>query len=506
MSAKHGANINVAGASGRPITAGTVGGGLLMAVTIVTAVVHYKLVISLMPRELAGLWLLFWSLGSYLAFFDLGIGPTLSREIAFLAGNKGRFPAIEDLVATCLRIYLSIVALLLAAAVLAGWILLPTLKLQNISSMDALLAWGLFAAGACINLLSNLSFAVLTGEGQVATERLTRAIGMLLWLALSSYTLNAGYGLIGVALAWLVNAFAVRILAVAVLKLRVRGLTLSRGRWRSHFARRLARPSARWALTQLGALLILQTANVMIAWNLGPATIPPYEAASRVIMAAGAIALLSTNASVPFYSRAFVEDDIIGLRRLLYRNVHQCLMTMAAAIAVLGAFAPDLFNTWLGQGNFVGYAVLMVMAVMMTLEIHHVAHASLVMASGNIPFVGTAIVAGALNLLFSLILVRDLGLLGIALAIVAAQMLTNNWYAPFVSLRLLKIGIGSYLSVMLPRFLGFLALFGSIEAALAIALSGQAAPLRLAIGIGAAGVLYIALSRSLPAPQPPPTP
>lgn len=500
------ADLDAGGSVSRRITAGTVGGGLLVATTIVTAIIHYKLVIGLLPRELAGVWLLFWSFGSYLAFFDLGIGPTLSREIAFLAADKDRLPAVADLAATCLRIYLCVAALLLAAAILAGWILLPTLKLQTISSADALLAWGLFAAGACVNLLGNLFFSVLTGEGQVATERLTRAFSMLVWLALSSYALMAGHGLTGVALAWLVNAFMGRALAMAVLKLRVPGLYLSQGRWRFDVARRLANPSARWALTQLGALLILQTANVMIAWNLGPAAIPSYEAASRVIMAVGMIALLSTNASVPFYSRAFAANDIAGLRSLLYRNVHQGLLTMAAAIAVLGAFAPDLFSTWLGHGNFVGYTVLMAMAVMMTLEIHHVAHASLTMASGHIPFVRAAIIAGVLNLVFSLVLVRYLGLMGIALGTMAAQMLTNNWYAPYVSLRRLGIGIGSYLRVIVPRFLGLLALFGCIEAALALMLHGQAAPLRLAVGVGGAAVLYLALTRFLPAPQAPSVP
>lgn len=494
---------DAAGAVGRHITVGMVCGGLLVATTIVTAIIHYKLVIGLLPRELAGLWLLFWSFGSYLAFFDLGIGPTLSREIAFLTADKNRLPAIADLAATCLRIYLGVVALLLTVAALAGWILLPTLKLQTISSADALLAWVLFAAGACVNLLGNLSFSVLTGEGHVATERLTRAFGMLLWLALSSYALMANHGLTGLALVWLINAIIGRALAMAVLKLRVHGLSLSSGRWRSDVARHLAHPSARWALTQLGALLILQTANVLIAWNLGPAAIPSYEAATRVTMAVGTIALLSTNASVPYYSRAFAADDITGLRSLLYRNVQQGLLTMAAAIAVLGAFAPDLFNMWLGHGNFIGYAVLMTMVVMMTLETHHVVHASLIMASGHIPFVRIAIVAGVLNLVLSLVLVRHIGLLGIALGTMTAQMLTNNWYAPYVNLRRLGIGIGDYMRVMSSRFLGFLLMFGSIEAALAVVLHDQTASLRLVVGIGAAAVLYIALTRFLPTPQAP---
>jgi O-antigen/teichoic acid export membrane protein len=502
MSVKVSANSKTAIMQDQRITSGTIGGGLLMATTIVTAVIHYKLVIGHLPRELAGIWLLFWSLGSYLAFFDLGIGPTLSREISFLSVNKDRLPAIEDLAGVCLRIYLGVAAVLLAVAILAGWILFPTLNLQSISSSDTLLAWGFFAAGACMNLFGNLSFAVLIGEGQVATERLTRAIGMMLWLALSSYTLIAGYGLIGLGVAWLINATVVLGLAIVVLKLRLRELSLLRGRWHSEVARRLARPSIRWAMTQLGALLILQTANVIIAWNLGPESIPSYEAASRVVMALGTIALLRTNASVPFYSRAFAANDILGLRELLYRNVHQGLLTMAAGIGVIGAFAPELFSTWLGQGNFVGYSVLMAMAIMMTLEIHHVAHANLVMASGHIPFVRTAIVAGILNLVISLVLVRYMGLLGIALGTMTAQILTNNWYAPWVSLNRLGIRLGSYLISMIPRFIGLLTLFTILEFSIKIVLQDQGEQFILSVGIVAAVGLYFALVKFLPPPKP----
>jgi O-antigen/teichoic acid export membrane protein len=488
---------------GRRVTAGTLGGGLLVAATIATAIVHYKLVIGLLPRELAGLWLLFWSFGSYLAFFDLGIGPTLSREISFLASNPQRLAETADLTATCLRLYLAVAALLLVIAVGLGWRLLPTLGLVAITNAEALLVWALFAAGACVNLFGNLSYAVLTGDGQVATERLSRAFNMLLWLVLSSWALTAGQGLSGLALAWFVNACLGRAVAMAVVKWRVKGLLLSKGRWRPALARQLSRPSARWALTQLGALLILQTANVVIAWNLGPSAIPSYEAASRVVMAVGTIALLSTNASVPYYSRVFASGDVNALRALLYRNVQQTLLTMAAAIGVLVAFGPELFVTWLGKGNFVGYTVLAAMLIMMTLETHHVAHASLVMACGHIPFVKPAITAGVLNLVLSLLLVRWLGLLGVALATMTAQLLTNNWYAPWVGLRRLGMGAGSYLRIMVPRFLGLLGVFVGCQAAVSVALRGATAPVRLGAGLTVAAVLYLSLTRFLPAPKAP---
>lgn len=485
---------------GRRITAGTVWGGVLVATTIVTSIIHYKQVIGLLPREVAGLWLLFWSFGSYLAFFDLGVGPTLSREVSFLAHDPDRHPRIADLVVTCLRIYLTVCGVLLGVALGLGYLLLPTLKLTAVSLTDAFLAWALFAGGACVNLLGNVSFAVLTGEGHVATERLTRAVSMAVWLCLSAFALTSGYGLTGLAIAWLVNACLGRLLAVLAVTLSIKGLRLRAGVWRGDLARRLASPSARWALTQLGALLILQTSNVLIAWSLGPSAIPSFEAASRVIMAVGTLALLGTNASVPFYSRAFAANDLPALRHLLFRNVQQGFITMAAAVGVLVFFAPDLFKTWLGHGNFAGYAVIMTMAVMMTLEVHHVAHASLVMASGHIPFVRMALIAGVLNLLLSYVLVQSLGLWGAALGTMLAQICTNNWFAPHISLRRLGIGTLSYLGTMLPRLALLLLAFVGVEAVVSMATQSMSAIVRLVAGVGAAGVLYFALLRFLPVP------
>ena len=49
--------------------------------------------------------------------------------------------------------------------------------------------------------------------------------------------------------------------------------------------------------------------------------------------------------------------------------------------------------------------------------------------TGNEP----ALLAGALNIGLAFLFVPKLGVLGVALAVATAQMLTNNWYVPYVS-------------------------------------------------------------------------
>jgi hypothetical protein len=81
---------------------------------------------------------------------------------------------------------------------------------------------------------------------------------------------------------------------------------------------------------------------------------------------------------------------------------------------------------------------------MVLLEVHHTALAAGTMATGRLPFVWAAVAAGALNVIMGLILVRPLGLWGVALGTMIAQMLTNNWYVPALTLRHFAISKGSY--------------------------------------------------------------
>lgn len=487
------------------INAGTAAGSVLVAVTILTAVVHYKQVLGFLPREVAGVWLLFWSFGSYLAFFDLGMSPTLSREIAFLSATLSHATnprAANDLLATCLRVYLAVAMIVLVVALVAGALFLPILTLASLPIRDALIAWALFATGACVNLVGNISYAMLTGSGQVAPERLTRAATMLIWLGLSSFAMVSGYGLVGLAAAWLAHACISRIVATSVARALVPHLRLRGGAWQATTARRLALPSGQWALTQLGALMILQTDNLLIAWNLGPAAIPSYEAAAKVVMAMGTIALLRTNASTPYYSRTAASGDRGDLRIVLYRNVQQGLLVMAASSAFMVFFGPDLFHLWLGPGNFVGYPVMLTLLAMMTLETHHVGHATLTMATGTIPFVRPALAAGALNLAISYLLLQWLGLLGVALGTLLAQIATNNWFAPYVTLKIVGVRPWDYMRAIVPRYLATLLAFAAVQGLAAWLSRDQGTAVRVFVG-GTSAVLLFWLAARNPGRIPP---
>jgi hypothetical protein len=167
-----------------------------------------------LSTDIAGIWFLFLSIGTYITFFDLGLSPTISREISFITGRPEASETenrqnIADLVATCQRIFQ-----IIATAVFLLGFSLGGLFLWNSSSVDMQgmgIAWLIFSLGASLNLLGGAAFAALYGMGDVATERLIRAATQLIGLLLTVLFLYLGLGIIGLSSAWIVQNLIARI-------------------------------------------------------------------------------------------------------------------------------------------------------------------------------------------------------------------------------------------------------------------------------------------------------
>jgi hypothetical protein len=229
-------------------------------VSIAVSFIQLRLILNFLPKDMAGIWLLFLSLGTYIAFFDLGISPTLSREISFILGKnestkQAHNQQIADLLSTCFRIFI-----VLASVVFVIGLVIGIGFLSYVSPIDQLkeieTAWLIFLLGASINILGGAAFASLYGLGDVATERVIRSITLLLGLLMSYLSLYLGFGIKGLAIAWVIQNLIARGVAVAALYRNHAWLKSVRGEAQRVIVKRIIGPSLRWAATGLGAILI----------------------------------------------------------------------------------------------------------------------------------------------------------------------------------------------------------------------------------------------------------
>lgn len=432
----------------KKIIHGIVSGGGLTAITTFVSVVQLRLILDFLPKELAGMWLLFLSVGAYIAFFDFGISPTLSREVGFLLGRKDSASEsvhdqqVADLLATCWRMF----SVLAGFSFVFGLVLMGVyLWYQPLSEYQADISWSwlIFLLGASINILGGAVFAALYGMGDIATERIIRSVTLLFGLGLSYLSLYFGYGIIGLAVSWVIQNLLARLIALWFLYANHPWIRNVHGRASKVLFLKIVAPSVKWAVMGFGAILILQTDNIIIATMLGTVSIPQYEAVAKIAIALMTLSLLLVNSSTPFLSRAYAAGQHELVINLLFKNVRISMFAMAVLVPFMAIFGSDIVEIWL-VWNFIGHPVLWTMLVMVFLEVHHVALASATMATGRIAFMWIALVAGALNVLISLILVRYVGIWGVALGTMIAQMLTNNWYAPYLTFKHFGISINVY--------------------------------------------------------------
>ncbi len=428
----------------RKILYGVSSGFIFNIVSITVALVQFRLILSYLPKEIAGIWFLFITFGTYIAFFDLGISPTLSREISFILGsrdldNNQKTKEIADLVATCRKIFrFFALAIFMCALLLGGYVL-------DQSPTEIGTAWVLFSFGAALNLSTGAAFAVLYGLGSVATEKLIRSFTMGIGLVMSAASLIAGFGILGLAGAWVLQGMLARAFAHHFLYREYPEMKKAVGNARSEIVKKIAVPSLKWAVIGFGAILILQTDNVIIAFMMGTSAIPSYEAIAKIAAALMSFSLLIVTSSSPFISKAYAENKLNVIQELLSRNVRLSLSLILIFASFMAVFGDKVVNLWLGSGHFVGFPILWTFLVMAVLEVHHVALATATMATGYIAFVWPALIAGLLNIAISLILAQHLGLLGVALGTMIAQILTNNWYVPYVALKHFKIPVWFYI-------------------------------------------------------------
>lgn len=433
---------------GRRIASGIMSGAGYTAISIIVNFLLLRIILEYLSQELSGVWLLYITIGGYIAFFDLGISPTMSREIGFVLGNKeldqnSRNQKIADILATCVKIfkYLSVVVFIIGG--LLGGLFLTHVA-SDAKQNEIIISWTIYCLGAAFNLYGGAWFASLYGLGHVATERIIKSFTLLLNLVLSILALHQGFGLIGLATVWTVQGIIARFIGLLYLKKYNPFLRYLKGIASREIFKKLALPSIKWATAGLGAILILQTDNLIIASSVGAEAIPKYEGVAKIITAIGTLSSLIISSSTPYITQSYSKNDLRRVITIMLNNSRYIMSFIVFLVSYLAIFGDVIIEAWLGPGMFVGYDILWTLLIMMTLEINHMVFASSTMATGRLVFHWIAIIAGVLNLVFSLILVRFLGLWGVALGTLLAQVITNNWYAPYYSLKLFKVSLSNY--------------------------------------------------------------
>lgn len=409
-----------------------------------------------------GIWILVGSFMGYAAILDLGLPSAVSRFISQAIGRGGESgrKEISHITSTAFYIFLGITALTM---VLIGLVigfapvfikdeayielfrqLLLILCLNNLVVFPTSIFEGVLAANLRYDLINSRKI-VFTVVRLVATILIVKSQGTLIQIAWMTAVTNILENLIRVSQCYQID----------------KDVSISLRNFKSSMVRQLFGYSIYSFIGRVADMMRFQINAVVISMSGSVAQVTPFRIAARLIEYFMQLISGVTGVFSPYFSQEEGKNNFEAIREkfLFITKIISYVATFIGGMLIL--FGKDFIERWMGPQYGISYEVLVILAVPMTLALMQSAVFSVLYGISKHRFVASInVIEGIFNLIISLILVKRLGIIGVALGMAIPMIVTKSLVQPVYVTRVLGIPLMNYLKTLLGSFLKCAAALG----------------------------------------------
>jgi O-antigen/teichoic acid export membrane protein len=393
-----------------------------------------------------GIWTLVLSMTGYFGLLDLGIRSSVGRFVArYIAlhddARVNRTASTAFVILGCCGALAFLLTAVVAAFFFDSFHVDPALASAGRIAlmvaglnMSCILPLGVFSAV----LIALERFDVLSGVTIVG--ECTRAF-------LVVTVLRHGYGIDGLAAVALGVSLA-QYSAMAVLSRALYpALRLSFRSVDLQMTRELFGFSVYRFIWIVSNQVIFYSDSVVIGLFLGAAAITPYAIAGSLINYARNIVSLVTDTLSPAAARMDAEQDLAALRQLLIVGTRMALLVTLPLCLGLLFLGGQFIRLWMGNAYAESAVILTVLTIPQFTSMSQYSSA-LVLAGMNRhrAFAYFALAEGVVNLVLSIVLVRRMGVIGVAWGTVIPHLVSSALVIPLYTLHVLKMDVWEYIA------------------------------------------------------------
>ena len=373
-----------------------------------------------------GLWAALGSIIGYFGLFDLGMGASTVKFTAeYCAHNRGG--DLNKLLNTSIVIYLILGLIITVISLIIAPLIPHIFHLQSDLSKAGIISFFIMSLSVIQSLITNIFQNFIFGHQRVDVMKTFSIVQIISNAMVTILFLHLGFGLIGVVCASLCTGFLILILDLIFIYRNNYGFSFSIKFFDLKTLQRIMPYSIRCFILSLTAQIIYRTSNIIIALILGIAMVPPYAILSRLTTIAANFCLKIQDGLFPSFSRLGAMNDYSSLRSLVIKNLNVTLGITVPISIFLFFFGRSFIVLWVGEKNFAGIGVLIILVAMNFLHSLSPMYTILQALEKNKEVMYSSIIDAALNLFLSIILIQKLGFLGVALATIIAHVCTDDW-------------------------------------------------------------------------------
>jgi O-antigen/teichoic acid export membrane protein len=395
------------------------------AINLLSALISVPLTYRYLGAERYGIWMVLVSFITAMGIADLGIGTGVVKGISEANGKDDRELMREY--ASSGFVLMLCVGLLIASAGIAAYPHLPWMRIFNVKSPAAategarasLVLFGWFA----INIPLGVVTRIQTGLQRMYWSQTLNACGS----ALSLLALLVVIALHG-NLAWLVfvttSGTIVSTIGNGWILFRNEPWLLPSLRaYRNGTAAKIMHLGFLFFVMQVAAVVGFTSDNVVISQVLGVAAVAVYAVPQKLFGFLSQLIIMGAQPIFPAYGEAISRGDFKWVRRA-FRNSLAATMGLALTVCpLLAIFAPWIIRILVGKTLHVPIPLLWVLAVWGIVLAAWVPTSILIQGGGNLKIQTTATaIASVVNLALSIYLTRRVGVMGVCLGSIIAQV------------------------------------------------------------------------------------
>ncbi|MGH7494849.1 MAG: oligosaccharide flippase family protein [bacterium] len=416
------------------------------AVNIVIAMALSPFIVRTLGETVYGIWVLIGSLTGYLSILDLGVRTSLVKYISEYHAKRD-FQALNEVFNTSLLAFLVIGALTIAVA-----LVLPSLFALLVAEpplAPEAIRRTIYIVGVNIALAFPLGLygGLLSGFQRYDISSAIEIFIAIVKAVATVLLLKTGGGLVALAaISLLATIFASTLRMVAAHRL-CPALALRMRMASRASLKKISNYSVFSFLVIIAGRIIFYTDTIVITTFMGVAAVAYFAVAANLIEYLRKLVKSMTTVFVPAISSYKATGQTEKLRQLLFHGTKYTLLITLWVGMIMTAYSREFFVLWMGPEfgeRSAPVLVILLLPQILALGMYNFGSALYGLARHRALAFASMIEAAA-NLLLSIVLVKKLGLAGVALGTAIPQFINYVIWLPAYACRILEISCFEYL-------------------------------------------------------------
>lgn len=417
------------------------------------------LIVHHLGDRLYGFWALVGTFIGYYGLLDFGFSSAVTQYMSIAIGNKDpRECGSVFNAAFRIQSFLGCVALFVTAllAVAAPWFCSTHEDAVTFTKVIAILG-----ASMAISFPPKAYSGILDAQLRFDISSALAIVGVLLRTGLSAFAVIEGGGLLALAWMSLLGNLPVIALQVFFAKREAPWATVDRSPLDRAMAKSFFSYSIYTFLTVLADMLRFQVDALVIAGMIGLVAVTHYRVASVFARYYTDIISCITGVLQPVLGRLHAAKDRRSLETVFFFATRVSLASSVLIGTGLICWGSPFITRWMGPKYHDAYWPLVILSLSVLLDVGQNPSISLLYATFKHRFYTYMNCAeGVLNLVFSLVLVRSFGVLGVALGTLIAAFLIRALVQPYAVCKVSGIDFKHYLTFVVGSLLRCIGLLG----------------------------------------------